>query len=194
MSDEVFAALGPGGRFVSTFRDLTRELEGLDRFIPVRSDRDTVFTCFLEYEPETVNVHDLVYSRNADGWDFARSCYRKLRLSESWVVDDLSRAGFSSVEGVADRVVVAVVGGSVAVFLVTMALIESIAERNLEMRDLLAKLIGAMLVMAAAAAARALTVSGSLLVVGLVLAGLVVYGVLLQQRLHLAGGPARPVR
>ena len=109
LSDEVFAALGPGGRFVSTFRDLTPELEGLDRFIPVRSDRDTVFTCFLEYEPETVNVHDLVYSRNADGWDFARSCYRKLRLSESWVVDDLSRAGFSSVEGSVDNGVVTIV-------------------------------------------------------------------------------------
>jgi len=47
----------------STYRDLTKELEGLDRFIPVRSD-DKIMTCFLEYESaESVAVHDLIYTR-----------------------------------------------------------------------------------------------------------------------------------
>jgi len=59
----VFNALHSGGVFVSTYRDLTKELEGLDRFIPVRSD-DKIMTCFLEYESaESVAVHDLIYTR-----------------------------------------------------------------------------------------------------------------------------------
>src|SRR5690606_23276442 len=55
---KVFGALEPGGRFVVTFRDLSQELVDLDRFIPVRSDDTTILTCFLEYEPRTVKVHD----------------------------------------------------------------------------------------------------------------------------------------
>src|SRR5690606_20914581 len=49
---EVHRLLAPGGRFVLGFRDLTAELRGTDRFIPVRSDSHRIMTCFLEYEPE----------------------------------------------------------------------------------------------------------------------------------------------
>jgi SAM-dependent methyltransferase len=91
---EIYAALEPGGRFLATFRDFTHALEGVDRFIPVRSDDDTIFTCFLEYEAATVKVHDLVYRRTPDGWSFGKSYYRKLRLSPEWVVDALSSIGF----------------------------------------------------------------------------------------------------
>ncbi|KAL2914084.1 hypothetical protein HK105_206342 [Polyrhizophydium stewartii] len=48
-----FGALAPGGRLVLQFRDLTQPLFGTDRFIPVRSDERTVFTCFLEWEEAT---------------------------------------------------------------------------------------------------------------------------------------------
>jgi hypothetical protein len=89
-------ALVPGGRFIVTFRDLSNELTGLDRFIPVRSDDDRIFTCFLEYEPETVKVHDLVYSREPTGWNLEKSWYRKLRLSPAQVVEMIEAAGFSS--------------------------------------------------------------------------------------------------
>ena len=58
------AALERGGRFVITYRDLSREALELDRFIPVRSDDTTILTCFLEYEPETVKVHDLSTGRS----------------------------------------------------------------------------------------------------------------------------------
>lgn len=95
---KIFAALDEGGRFVATFRDLSRELVELDRFIPVRSDDSTIFTCFLEYEPETVKVHDLVYRRKEAGWQLSKSYYRKLRLSGDWVVDELAAAGFEDVD------------------------------------------------------------------------------------------------
>lgn len=95
--NDVFAALDPGGTLILTFRDLSRELTELDRFIPVRSDERTVFTCFLEYEPSTVKVHDLVYRRDGAGWTLHKSYYRKLRLAPQWVADELRRAGFDDV-------------------------------------------------------------------------------------------------
>jgi hypothetical protein len=91
---KVFAALEPGGKFVITFRDLSHELKEIDRFLQVRSDYNTIFTCFLEYEPEHVKVHDIVY-RKADGkWDMFKSFYRKLRLSKKWVEENLIKCGF----------------------------------------------------------------------------------------------------
>ena len=38
-------------------------------------------TCFLEYEPSTVKVHDLIWVRQPDGWRFRKGAYRKLRLA-----------------------------------------------------------------------------------------------------------------
>ncbi len=75
----------------------------LDRFIPVRSDDNTIFTCFLEFEPETVKVHDLVYRRIDGRWTFAKSFYRKLRLPTDWVVTTLRAAGFADVDTELDR-------------------------------------------------------------------------------------------
>jgi 2-polyprenyl-3-methyl-5-hydroxy-6-metoxy-1,4-benzoquinol methylase len=100
---DVQSVLEPGGRLILTFRDLTRELEGLDRFIPVRSDENTIFTCFLEFESGTVKVHDLVHRRGAAGWELAKSYYRKLRLSRGWVSEELANAGFDPLESRADR-------------------------------------------------------------------------------------------
>ena len=89
-----FSALAPGGRLVLTFRDMSQPLAGLDRFIPVRSDMDRVMVCFLEYEPQTVVVHDLIHSRTADGWDLRKSSYRKLRIAAEEVVQQLRALGF----------------------------------------------------------------------------------------------------
>ena len=95
---KVCKALTTAGKFVLSFRDLTQELTELDRFIPVKSDSNTVFTCFLEYEAETVKVNDVVYKNSADGWVLNKSFYRKLRLSESWVKGQLAKAGFTSID------------------------------------------------------------------------------------------------
>ena len=108
LAADVFAALEAGGTFIATFRDFTVETNELDRFIPVRSDERTVFTCFLEFEPATVKVHDLVYRRVDGRWSFAKSFYRKLRLPTDWVVMTLRGAGFGHVETGLDRGLVVV--------------------------------------------------------------------------------------
>ena len=87
-------ALTPGGRLLLTFRDLTREAEGLDRFIPLRSTPDKIMTCFLEYSAHTVTVHDLIHINEGETWRLEKSCYRKLRLSADSVSDLLATAGF----------------------------------------------------------------------------------------------------
>jgi SAM-dependent methyltransferase len=92
----VFDRLRPGGMFVITYRDLTAELYGTDRFIPVRSDDNKIMTCFLEFEnAESVVVHDLVYVRQATGWSLNKSSYRKLRLGVNWMRQELGNAGFT---------------------------------------------------------------------------------------------------
>jgi hypothetical protein len=102
---DVFDALHSGGVFVITYRDLTKELEGLDRFIPVRSDDNTIMTCFLEYESaESAVVHDLVYARDGTAWSLSKSSYRKLRLGGDWLVQELDAVGLFVVsEGTAGK-------------------------------------------------------------------------------------------
>jgi predicted RNA methylase len=105
---DVFAALEPDGTFIATFRDFSIETTDLDRFIAVRSDDHTVFDCFLEFESASVKVHDLVHRRVDGRWEFAKSFYRKLRLSTAWVVVTLRAAGFDKVETGLDRGLVVV--------------------------------------------------------------------------------------
>lgn len=91
-------ALTPGGRLVLTFRDLTATLTGTDRFIPVHADTDTILTCFLEYGPDTLTVHDLLHRRTTQpAWTLSTSSYRKLRIAPGWVTDQLNTVGFTTV-------------------------------------------------------------------------------------------------
>jgi SAM-dependent methyltransferase len=91
----VFGKLAPGGLFVLTYRDLTGELYGTDRFLPVQADDSRIMTCFLEYKNEDfVVVNDLVYVRQESGWKLNKSSYEKLRLSSNWTSDQLRDAGF----------------------------------------------------------------------------------------------------
>jgi SAM-dependent methyltransferase len=91
----VAESLRPGGAFVATFRDYTQPLTGPARFIPVRSDGDRILTCFLEYGPDHVTVHDILHERHDSIWQLRVSAYRKLRLSPQWVSDTLTAAGCS---------------------------------------------------------------------------------------------------
>ncbi|VFQ46455.1 class I SAM-dependent methyltransferase [Desulfoluna butyratoxydans] len=106
---KVAAALDDAGTLILTFRDLSGELTGVDRFIPVKSDEDTILTCFLEYGAETVTVHDLVHTNGQGGWTLKASCYEKLRLSGAWVHAQLEGAGFGSVDVTEEGGVVTVV-------------------------------------------------------------------------------------
>lgn len=89
------ASLAPAGALVLTYRDLSRALEETDRFIPVRADDDRILTCFLEYLPEVVRVHDLLYHRTSEGWRLEKSWYPKLRLAAADVERWLGEAGFT---------------------------------------------------------------------------------------------------
>ncbi|MFG2989159.1 class I SAM-dependent methyltransferase [Streptomyces sp. NPDC048257] len=78
---DVQRALAPGGHLVITYRDLSRPLEGTDRFLPVRSDENRLLTCFLEYvDEDTVMVHDILHTRVDGEWTLRTSSYPKLRI------------------------------------------------------------------------------------------------------------------
>ena len=94
LSAEWLRILLPGGRLVISFRELAVPLENEKRFIPVRSDPDRILTCFLEYHPEYVMVHDLLYENENGQWKFSSSAYKKLRLHINQVVGMLVKAGF----------------------------------------------------------------------------------------------------
>jgi SAM-dependent methyltransferase len=99
-------ALAVGGRFVVSYRDLSVEAVGVDRFIPVFGDEERVMTCFLEFDrPESVMVHDLVYLRDGGRWVLEKSCYRKLRLGVEWLEGVIREVGFEVERGVAGRLI-----------------------------------------------------------------------------------------
>jgi len=87
-----------------------------------------------------------------------------------------------------DTGVALAIGAAVAVFLLAVAAIEAADEGAYALRDALVKLGGALAALGAALAAPApaLGVAGSVLAIGLVLAAMVCYGVVLQQRMYAA--------
>ena len=89
-----YGALEKEGLLILGFRDMTVELTGLDRFIPLRSDSKRIFTCFLEYEKSHVKVNDILYEKTGDRWKMKKSFFRKLRISAQWAQECLLKAGF----------------------------------------------------------------------------------------------------
>jgi SAM-dependent methyltransferase len=92
---QVYAGLAPGGRLILSFRNLSQPLVGLDRFIPVRSNDTTIFTCFLEFGRNSVEVNDIIYEKKGGRWDLHKSSYRKCRISPEWIQNHLVQIGFS---------------------------------------------------------------------------------------------------
>ncbi len=90
---DIAASLEAGGAFITTFRDYSTPLTGPDRFIPVRSDADRILTCFLEYDADTVRVHDILHERHESVWQQRVGAYQKLRLSTDWVIHALENNG-----------------------------------------------------------------------------------------------------
>jgi hypothetical protein len=91
----VFSSLETGGRLILSFRNLTQELVNLDRFIPVKSNETTIFTCFLEFQEDTVRVHDIIYEKKNDQWVLKKSVFQKLRISPNWTQKYLQEIGFT---------------------------------------------------------------------------------------------------
>jgi SAM-dependent methyltransferase len=105
------ARLQPGGRLVLGFRDLaSQELTGPARFIPVRSEADQIFTCFLDYDADYVEVNDLLYRREGERWHFSSSAYRKLRLSAASVGALVTDAGLTLEIAATEQGAVRIVG------------------------------------------------------------------------------------
>lgn len=75
----------PGGKLILSFRDLSFELKGVERFIPVRSEAYRVFTCFLEYKSDYTIVYDIINELNESKWQQRVSSYKKLRISEEQI-------------------------------------------------------------------------------------------------------------
>jgi 2-polyprenyl-3-methyl-5-hydroxy-6-metoxy-1,4-benzoquinol methylase len=98
------ASLAPGGVFATTFRDYSGEpRQGADRFIPVRSDAQRIFTCFLETHAERVTVHDVVHTLLDGGWQMRVGTYDKLRLDPEWLLRMTQDAALASTLGEAAR-------------------------------------------------------------------------------------------
>lgn len=90
----VHERLRPDGRFVASFRDLSAELKGPERVIPVRAEADRILTCFLEPRADRVTVTDILHERVAGTWRMRASTYQKLRLTPRWLEGALREAGF----------------------------------------------------------------------------------------------------
>lgn len=91
---DVHGRLEEGGKLALTFRNLAQEVRRGDRFIPVRSDENAVFGCFLEYEGDFAIVHDILYTRGAAGWEVKNGFYKKLRISPAGVMLVMERIGY----------------------------------------------------------------------------------------------------
>lgn len=89
-----FDLLPASGRLALSFRDLTEELFGEQRFIPVRADDGRIHTCFLEYAPGYVRVYDQLLEKQNGEWTQKVSSYRKLRMGADFVKEMLAAAGF----------------------------------------------------------------------------------------------------
>lgn len=95
--------LPPKGKLVLSFRDLTQELHGEERFIPIKAEDERIHTCFLEYFPGFVRVFDILMEKKDGQWIQKVSSYQKLRLGIEQVKMMLTAAGFT----VADHEVIA---------------------------------------------------------------------------------------
>lgn len=92
--DQAANCLVPGGKIALTFRDLSIEVTGADRVIPVRSEPDQIMICVLDYKHDRVGVTDIIYTRDGLEWHIEKSCYEKLRLAPSWLAAELTARQF----------------------------------------------------------------------------------------------------
>lgn len=89
-----FAILTPKGRFILTFRDYSAELEDTNRFITVKSDKQRILTCFIEYFDEKLRVTDLLYEFENGRWIQKVSSYYKTRITRVLILELLKNSGF----------------------------------------------------------------------------------------------------
>lgn len=89
-----FKILNNNGKIILSFRAQTDELIDEKRFIPVRSEENIIFTCFLEYHPDYVKVFDIVHEKINGTWNQRISFYKKLKIPEKQIKEIVCKAGF----------------------------------------------------------------------------------------------------
>ncbi len=87
--------LHKNGKLVLSYRDLSQDLSGVSRFIPVKSDDKRILTCFLEYFESHVMVNDILHEKVNDKWEMKVSRYPKLKLPVNEVEKMLRESGLS---------------------------------------------------------------------------------------------------
>ncbi len=93
--DTIAILLKSNGNIYFSFRDYTTPLFGTDRFIPVKSDKDKIMTCFLEYNDTKLDVTDIIHFYKDNTWHTSLSTYTKLRLSSVDVLHYLEKSGMT---------------------------------------------------------------------------------------------------
>lgn len=93
---DIAATVAEDGSVIISIRDYDQPgPTGGDRFIPLRSNEDQIFTCFLEYEADVVQVHDILQRRVDGEWQLTVSGYQKLRISVARVAELLTAGGLA---------------------------------------------------------------------------------------------------
>ena len=105
-----YEELIPKGKVVLTFRDLTFELKGADRFIPVRNDINRIFTCFLEYHNDYLDIYDIVNEKENEKWIQKISTYKKIKISEESIKTILNDSGFQINYFNKDKGIITIIG------------------------------------------------------------------------------------
>jgi low temperature requirement protein LtrA len=101
-----------------------------------------------------------------------------IALAASWLIDPVQIR-------LPESAVVLIIASAVAVFLITVALIEVVAEKEVERGTITTKTAASLLAIGAALAAPKISVPGSALLIAAALVVLVAYGAQRQQRLYL---------
>ncbi|MBI2418078.1 MAG: methyltransferase domain-containing protein [Ignavibacteriales bacterium] len=91
---DVHEELLSGGKFYLSYRDYGKPLNDTDRFIPVKKDDNRILTCFLEYSTDYVRVTDQLYQKESGVWQQHVSSYRKLRITNEYMLEVLIETGF----------------------------------------------------------------------------------------------------
>ncbi|MEL6673108.1 MAG: class I SAM-dependent methyltransferase [Bacteroidota bacterium] len=91
-----YAQSQPEAAFLLSFRDLSQALSGKDRFILLRAEADRILSCFLEYLPDQVMIHDIIQTREKAGWEQRIHAYPKLRAGWEDIQPLWEKAGWQS--------------------------------------------------------------------------------------------------
>jgi 2-polyprenyl-3-methyl-5-hydroxy-6-metoxy-1,4-benzoquinol methylase len=85
------------GKLILSYRDYSNELNDQQRFIPVKSDKNRILTCILDYEPDKVKVTDLLHEKTENGWNQKVSSYRKVRITPKEIAEMIENNGMKMI-------------------------------------------------------------------------------------------------